>query len=123
MPKPRTINQSKRIYRVDKYVVPPQALAEFMDKTRKTHDLLRVLPGFVQDLVLEQAAGPGEFNFVTIVEWESLESIEKAKVAEMAMHRKMRFNPRKTFARLGIKADLANYQCIDTQRNAQTSSL
>ena len=121
MPRHRTTNQSERIYRVDKYVVPPQALAEFMAKTRRTHDLLRVLPGFVQDIVLEQAAGPGEFNFVTIVEWESLESIEKAKAAVSAMHKKLRFNPRKTFARLGIKADLANYLCIDTQRSPHPS--
>lgn len=123
MPKPRTKIQSKRIYRVDKYAVPPQALAEFMGKTRRTHELLRVLPGFVQDFVLEQATGPGEFNFVTIVEWESLESIEKAKVAVSAMHKKMRFNPHKTFARLGIKADRANYLCIDTQRSLHASSV
>lgn len=123
MPKHRTTNQSKRIYRVDKYVVPPRALAEFMDKTRRTHDLLRVLPGFVQDLVLEQSAGPGESNFVTIVEWENQESVEKAKIALSAMHKKMRFNPQKTFARLGIKANRANYLCIDTQRNTHASPM
>lgn len=116
MAKKKAANHSKRIYRIDKYVVPPQAVAEFVGKTRKTHDLLRALPGFVQDLVLEQSAGPGEFNFVTIVEWESLESIEKARTAVTAMHKKMRFNPRRMFARLGIKADLANYLCIDTQQ-------
>lgn len=123
MPKHRTTNPSKRIYHVDKYVVPQQALAEFMAKTRSTHDLLRVLPGFVQDLVLEQSTGPGEFNFVTIVEWENLESIEKAKVAVSAMHKKMRFNPHKTFARLGIKANRANYLCIDMQRSNRANPL
>lgn len=118
MPKHQTTNQPKPVYRVDKYVVPPRALAEFIDKTRKTHDLLRALPGFVQDFVLEQSSGPGEFNFVTIVEWKNLESVEKAKSAVSALHRKMRFNPQKTFAQLGIKADRANYLCIDTQRSA-----
>lgn len=123
MPKQRTPSQSKRIYHVDKYVVPPQALAEFMDKTRRTHDLLRALPGFVQDFVLEQSTSQGGFNFVTIVEWESLESVEKAKLAVAAMHKKMRFNPRKTFARLGIKANRANFLCIDTQRSAHASRM
>lgn len=123
MPKHQATNQSKRIYHVDKYVVPPQALAEFIGKTRKTHDLLRGLPGFVQDFVLEQSSGPGEYNFVTIVEWKNLESVEKAKSAVSTLHRKMRFDPQKTFAQLGIKADRANYLCIDTQRNAHAGGV
>jgi hypothetical protein len=59
--------------------------------------------------VLEQSAGPGEFNFVTIVEWENSDAIESARAAVMAMHEEMRFDPREMFARFGIKADLANY--------------
>ena len=111
-----SMDRSKRIYRVDKFIVPPPAREEFIGKVRATHELLRTLPGFLQDFVLEQSAGPGEFNFVTIAEWESPEYIEKAKAAVLALHKKMNFNPQEVFARLGIKADLANYQHIDTQR-------
>lgn len=120
MARKKVASRTKRVYRVNKYVVPPQALAEFLGNTRKIHDLLRALPGFVQDFVLEQSAGPGEFNYVTIVEWESLESIEKAKTAVTAMQRRLRLNPDRMFARLGIKADLANYLCIDTQQGRLT---
>jgi len=91
-------------YRVDKFVVPEQASEEFIGRVRNTHELLRTQPGSFQNFVLEQSAGPGEFNFVTFVEWESSEAIESARAAVMAMH------PQEMFARLGIKADLANYR-------------
>jgi heme-degrading monooxygenase HmoA len=106
-------HKSQRIYRVDKFVVPASAHEEFIRKVRNTHELLRTLPGFLQDFVLEQSSGPGEFNFVTIVEWDSVESIESAKAAIMAMHKEMNFNPQEMFARHGIKADLGNYRHID----------
>jgi hypothetical protein len=109
----QAVNHSKRVYRVDKFIVPPRAREEFLDKVWNTHGLLRTLPVFMQDFVLEQSAGPGEFNFVTIVEWENTESIEKARAAVMSLHQAMDFSPQAMFARLEIKTDLANYQTIE----------
>jgi hypothetical protein len=106
-------DRSKRVYRLDKFVVPEHVRNEFFAKVRKTHEFLRTLPGFLQDFVLEQSSGPGEFNFVTIVEWDSPASIETAKAAVMALHKKMNFNPQEMFAELGVKADLANYAQVD----------
>ncbi len=106
-------NRSEHVYRVDKFVVPGRARDEFLAKVWNTHKLLRTLPGFLQDFVLEQSSGPGEFNFVTIVEWDSPASIENAKAAVRAMHKEMNFNAQEMFARLGIKADLANYRQVD----------
>jgi heme-degrading monooxygenase HmoA len=94
--------------------VPDHAREEFMRRVRDTHELLRTLPGFLQDFVLEQSSGPGEFNFVTSVEWDGVESIENAKASVMAMQKEMNFNPQEMWARLGIKTDLANYRQIDT---------
>jgi heme-degrading monooxygenase HmoA len=101
------------VYRIDKFNVPSSARKEFIDKVHRTHELLRTLPGFIQDNVLEQIGGPGEFNFVTIVIWDSMESMEAARKAVMAKREESGFNPQEMFARLGIKADLANYKQID----------
>lgn len=103
------------VYRIDKFVVPAEAKDEFVGRVRMTHAVLKSQPGFIQDLVLEQSAGPGQFNFVTLAEWESQEAIENAKVAVMAMHKETQFNAQEMFARLGIKADLGNYRKIDAQ--------
>ena len=105
-------NISRQIYRVDKFKVPDSARQEFVDRNQSIHEFLRTLPGFIQDTVLEQSGGPGEFNFVTIVIWESQEAIEAAKKVVMARYEATGFNPQDMFARLEIKADLANYQQV-----------
>ena len=101
------------IYRVDKFVVPGAAREEFLERARRTHTLLQAQPGFLQDFILEQSSGPGEFNFVTIVEWASQEAFEDARNAVQKLQGKMNFNPQETIARLGIKADIANYTRLE----------
>ena len=112
MKKERLSHQSERVYRVDKFIVPDQAREEFIEKVQATHQLLKHQSGFLQDFVLEQASGPGQFNIVTMVEWDSIESIEPARAAVMAFHQAMSFNPQDLFARLGIKADLGSYKRV-----------
>lgn len=101
------------IYRIDKFIVPHAARAEFLSRVRETHDLLRQQAGFVRDSLLEQMSGPGEFNFVTIVEWESQAHLEGARHAVVALHEKSNFDPQEFRERFGIRADIANYVQLD----------
>jgi hypothetical protein len=101
-----------KVYRVDKFSVPAHARGEFLEKVRAIHELLRSQAGFAQDFILEQASGPGELNSVTIVEWENAEAMEPARQAVAALHKRMNFDPRELFARLGIRADLGNYKRV-----------
>lgn len=105
-----TPDVSARVYRVDKFVVPDSAHQEFVNKVKLTHELLRKQPGFLQDFLLEQTGGPGEFNFVTFVEWESQAAVDNARTSVAAMFAESGFNPQELFAQLGIKADIANYK-------------
>jgi heme-degrading monooxygenase HmoA len=98
------------VFRVDKFVVPAEAREEILGKVRATHELLRLQQGFVQDFLLEQFSGPGEFNLVTIVEWESQAAVDKVVPIVKAAHERIAFNPQETIARLGVRADIANYQ-------------
>ncbi|WP_376704995.1 antibiotic biosynthesis monooxygenase [Mesorhizobium sp. ISC25] len=100
------------VFRVDKFVVPANAREEILAKVRMTHELLRQQQGFVQDFLLEQFSGPGEFNLVTIVEWERQAAVDKVVPIIKAAHERIGFNPQETIARLGVKADIANYQRI-----------
>jgi heme-degrading monooxygenase HmoA len=101
------------VYRVDKFVVPGAARTEFLERVETTASKLRTLPGFVRHLVLEQTAGPGEFNFVTLAEWEDAERHERAKATVSAWHAETGFSPRAILDRLGIRADVAEYRRID----------
>jgi len=106
-------NQSDgSVFRVDKFVVPAEARHEILGKVRMTHELLRRQDGFVQDFLLEQFSGPGELNIVTIVEWESQAAVDKVVPIVKAAHERIAFNPQETIARLGVKADIANYQRV-----------
>jgi heme-degrading monooxygenase HmoA len=105
--------RSGQIYRIDKFKVPKSARNEFIQGMQITHQLLRTLPGFIQDFVFEQISGVGEFNFVTVVVWKSANALESAKSAVMAKHEEIGFNPKELFSRLEIKADLANYSQIE----------
>jgi heme-degrading monooxygenase HmoA len=99
-------------YRIDRFVVPGQARDEFLSRVEATHALLRTQAGFLGDAILERASGPGEFNFVTIVRWENAEAMEPARQAVAALEEKMNFNPREMMAKLGIRADIANYKDV-----------
>jgi heme-degrading monooxygenase HmoA len=104
---------SGRIYRVDKFGVSERARAEFTRRVRDTHALLRTLPGFVRDFVLEQSSGAGQFNFVLIVEWDDAESMVNAIDAVAAMHKELNFNPQEMCARLGIRAERGLFRHIE----------
>ena len=96
-------------YRIDRFVVPEAGRAEFIRRVHMTHDVLRKQPGFVQDLLVEQPAGPGEFNVITIVEWRDASATEGARTAVAAMHQREKFSPQELLSRLGITVDLGNY--------------
>jgi heme-degrading monooxygenase HmoA len=104
---------SQRLYRVDKFVVPAHGREEFLDRVAKTHAVLRKQDGFVQDFILEQQSGPGEFNFVTFVEWADANVVERVSAAVAKMHQEIGFSPQEFISRQGIKADIANYKLLD----------
>ncbi|NIC04854.1 antibiotic biosynthesis monooxygenase family protein [Billgrantia bachuensis] len=105
--------KSLPIFRVDKFSVPEAAREEFLKRVHDTHQVLRRQPGFIRDSLLEQVAGSGRFNIVTIAEWENQEAIDAARLAVTKAHREKGFDPQESMARLGIEADIANYQPIE----------
>lgn len=99
-----------RVYRVDKFTVPDGARGEFLERVRQTHEILRIQPGFLQDLVLEQPADPGRFHLVTMVAWEGTDAIERAKAVVAERQKASGFRPQELLARLGIRAELGSYR-------------
>ncbi|QCI68902.1 antibiotic biosynthesis monooxygenase [Phreatobacter stygius] len=102
------------LYRVDKFAVPAPARAEFLARVNATHAFLRRQDGFVQDYILEQRSGPGEFNFVTFVEWADASMVAPVAAAVAEFHKTLGFDRQEMIARLGIKADIANYQRLQS---------
>jgi heme-degrading monooxygenase HmoA len=105
---------NNHVHRIDKFNVPISARPVFLERVRETHALLRTLPGFAGDAIFEQISGPGEINFITFASWESDEAFAAAAGETVtARYREEGFNPVELFAKLGMKADLANYRRLD----------
>lgn len=97
------------LFRIDKFHVPPRAMPAFMDRVRRTHALLGAQPGCRQNLVLTQTGGPGEFNVVTMVEWDSAEAHAQAREAVQARYAQEGFDAAAFMRSLGIRPDVAVY--------------
>ena len=102
-----SIIESEKIFRVDKFIVPVTANSEFLQAVKKTHKFLRTCPGFIQDFIFEQFSGDGIYNYVTVVEWQNLDFVSKAKDAVQQMHQQEKFNPQEIIKRNGIKSDFS----------------
>ncbi len=100
------------LYRIDRFVVPAAARDEFLKNITRVHSILREQPGFIWDAILESAPGPGEFDFVTIAEWEKADALEPAKAAVAASHHEAGFDPQEMFQRLGIRMEPGNYRYV-----------
>ena len=101
---------SDETFRVDRFTVPEAAREEFLAQIADTHRILRTLPGFVRDAILEKPGGPGELVIVTIAEWDSTDAIENARMVMQDRREETGFEPREFMARLGITPELASYR-------------
>lgn len=101
-----------RVYRLDRFVVPAKARDEFLARVNQTHEILHRQPGFMQDFLLERPGDDGATIVVTMVEWDSQETVDRVVPIVQAAHREMGFNPKETVARLGIEAELGIYRPI-----------
>jgi len=96
-----SVPDQQHVYRIDKFKVPPSAREEFFAGVRESQGFLSTLPGFVRNSVFEQTSGPGAFNFVTVVEWETAEAVEDAQKSVAAKHEGIGFNPQERRAAWG----------------------
>ena len=103
------MSESTSPFRVDKFAVPEASLGAFLARVHKVDRLLANQPGCRQNLVLTQTEGPGEFNVVTIVEWESAEAMARAKAAMQAQYASEGFDPPAFMKQLGVRGDLSVY--------------
>lgn len=113
MKKQNPDEQNHPVYRVDRFIVPNTAREEFISRVKMTHNLLKTLPGFVQDLILEQDPGDDEFVLITLVEWENSSWIANAKSVVSSMQQQAGYNPQELIARLKIKAELGYFHTFE----------
>ena len=95
---------------IDRFTVPANARAEFLEKMYLNRSFVETLPGFVEGTAYEQIGGEGEYNFVTVAAWESEEALANAKKSVSAYYQKQNINLPEMLNRLNVKLDRAVYQ-------------
>lgn len=103
------------IYRLDQFVVPLPARAEFMARVRETHAILHAQPGFVRDDLLEQPHGSDKVRIVTVVQWRGEAAVRAAREKVRQGQAAQGFDPQELMARLGITADMGVYYPVEME--------
>ena len=106
-----TTTNDQPFYRIDRFVVPDAARAEFIGRVRMTHAVLRQQPGFVRDMLVEQPAeDPARSTSSPSSNGVTLPQPKGARAAVAAMYARDNFDAQELIRRLGIKADFGSYQ-------------
>jgi heme-degrading monooxygenase HmoA len=101
------------VYRVDIFNVPEQARRRFLDRVEETHRVLRTIPGFIEDHILERPGGPGAYTIVTIAMWKDEDTVLRAKNAMGAWHSKTGFKPQDLMRELGVEAAIGEFRPVE----------
>jgi heme-degrading monooxygenase HmoA len=101
--------EKTHVYRIDKFKVPAAAREEFLARVRTSNEILRAIPGFVEDFFFEQLGASGDTKIVSIAVWENEQAFLSAKSRVEEHYKKIGFNPAEIIKRLGIEADMDAY--------------
>ncbi len=96
-------NKTKSIEHLNQLIVPAASKAAFLERMKINGDLLRTLPGFVDNAVYCRELGSGETEFVTIVHWQNEAALQAAKTALQLANEKEGFDLATFRQQLGIR--------------------
>ncbi len=78
---------------IDKFFVLAAAIETFKARTKINRDLIKTIPGFIEDHIYESIDEQGNLTCVTVATWSSAEALSKAKEVVQAEYKKEGFNP------------------------------
>ena len=95
---------------IDKFIVPEESKARFLEHVHKSATFLRTLPGFVEGFVYEKTDGESRHNVVTTAVWRDQEAFQNAKKTAAEGFKKIGFNPPEIMKNLNVEIERAVYR-------------
>jgi heme-degrading monooxygenase HmoA len=95
---------------IDKFIVPEESKAEFIEAAHRAERFIRTLPGFVEGFFYEKKDGESRYNFLTTAVWENEQAFENAKKAGTIEYEKQGYDPQETRKRLKIESVRSIYE-------------
>lgn len=101
---------AERIRFIDKFVVPAKAKQQFLERVAINRNMIKKIPGFIEDAAYENTDEQGNFIYVTIAVWQNEEVLKKAKETVQAAYQKEGFNLPEFLKQLNITIDRGHYK-------------
>ena len=95
---------------IDKFIVPEESKAPFLERAHKVQSLLKTLPGFVEGFLYAKRDGESRYNYMTTVVWENEEAFENAKKTVATEFEKQGFGLQESRRKLKIESERAVYE-------------
>ncbi len=99
-----------RIVRVNRFSVPSEARDEFLGLIERTHEVIRMQPGFIEDMILEQQSGTGLFNLLTVLQFEGEHVLQSVISAVARFDQAAGIDRQALTRRLGVEASVGFYR-------------
>jgi hypothetical protein len=102
--------KNSNVYFVDKFIIPKNAVEEFVQRMEYNRDIIRSFPGFIKDEVIFSMDTNGDLTLMTIAVWQNQDFLDKAKLLVEAEYKKIDFNQAKFIKQLNIKTERKVYK-------------
>jgi predicted ester cyclase/heme-degrading monooxygenase HmoA len=101
--------RSDQVNFIDKFFVPSTARNQFLERLKINRNLIKTLPGFIEDAVYNSTDDNGNLNCVTVALWENMEAVNKAKEVVQKAYREQGFDLPAMLQRLNITLERGTY--------------
>lgn len=95
---------------IDRFVVPEDSKAQFLEEVHRSAALIKTLPGFVEGFVYEKAGGGTGNAVVTTAVWKDEETFQNARASAAEEFRKVGFDPAEIMKNLKVEMERAVYR-------------
>jgi len=99
-----------RVVRVNRFQVPAEARDEFLSLIERTHEVIRMQAGFIDDMILEQQVGGGIFNLLTVLQFEGEYVLQSVITAVARFDQAAGIDRQALTRRLGVEASVGFYR-------------
>ncbi|WP_160715116.1 ester cyclase [Chitinophaga solisilvae] len=100
------------IHFIDKFLVPVAAKEAFLERVRINREMIRRLPGFIEDAAYAGTDADNNLIFLTIARWENKEALAAAKAAVQATYQQEGFDMNAMMIKWGVKMERETYERI-----------
>jgi steroid delta-isomerase-like uncharacterized protein len=105
-------NHSGRVSLIDRFFVPKNSIAEFIERMNNAESLVESQPGLMSSHRYDQHDDKGNLIVVTVATWADKESLEQARSAVHSEFKRIGFNPAEFYQRLNIRLERGAYNVV-----------